>query len=464
MAALIPARAWYHEGVVRLVLVGLALAACQRHGSSLPADDTCGGKAHAEGPLAWIADDYPGAMACARRRHVPLVVDLWAPWCHTCLSMKSTVLRDPSFTADHDRFVFVALDTDREANAPALARLSISAWPTYYVLDDDEQVLARFVGAGSVAQFHGFLDAGERARAGGVPAADAHLLGAQRALAIKDLPTADTELTAALAAAPATWSQRAETLGALILTKRKRGDYAGCLDVADRHMAETGNAVAASDFLVTFATCAEQAKDDARVPVLRERAVARWRQLLADPNAQLSVDDRADAMASLWEMLDALGRHDEALALAEQTRALLDDAASRAPTPLAAMTFNWPRAQAYAYLGRPLALAPALEQSAHDLPGEYDPRARLGWILWQAGKLDDAARWTDDALKMVYGPRKARLMSQRASIAEAAGDHAAAHAYREQVVALWEALPASQQSPDALAQAKAALGGELAAH
>lgn len=37
------------------------------------------GAAAAAGP-ATIADDYPGALAEAKRLRVPLVVDVWAPW------------------------------------------------------------------------------------------------------------------------------------------------------------------------------------------------------------------------------------------------------------------------------------------------------------------------------------------------------------------------------------------------
>ena len=36
-----------------------------------------GAGAAAPGP---IADDYPGALAEAKRLGVPLVVDVWAPW------------------------------------------------------------------------------------------------------------------------------------------------------------------------------------------------------------------------------------------------------------------------------------------------------------------------------------------------------------------------------------------------
>jgi thioredoxin-like negative regulator of GroEL len=415
-----------------------------------------------EGSLEWIRDDYAGALACANAKHVPVVLDLWAPWCHTCLSMQTTVLVDPSFAADAGKFVFASLDTDKDVNAAALAKLAISAWPTFYVVGGDETVLARFVGAASVAQFHAFLDAGAKAVAGGAAAADAHLLGAERALAVKDLATADTELTAAITGAPADWVRRPDVLGSLIMTKDKRGDLAGCVDVAERYMAATGNAAVASDFLVSAMDCADAAAKDKKLDAkqiekVRKDAVARWQALLGDASAQLSVDDRSDAMASLRDALDKLGDKAGAKAIAEQQAKLLDDTAGKAPTPLAAMTYNWPRAEVYVYLGRPLDLVPALEKSAADLPKEYDPPARLGWLLFKANKLPDAASWTDKALALAYGPRKARLLGLRADIAKAAGDAAAEKDFRAKAVAQYEGLPKGEQMPDALAAAKAAL-------
>jgi thioredoxin-like negative regulator of GroEL len=435
----------------------LVLVACNSH-EMAASSDPCA-KARPEGQMSWIADDYPSALACAKHKQLPIVVDLWAPWCHTCLSMQSTVFTDRSFAAERDKFVWLALDTDREANAPALAKLSTSAWPTFYVLDADESVLARFVGGASVPQFHDFLAAGAKAKAGGIAAADARLLGAERALAIKDYDTADAELAAALAAGPKDWPRRPDVLASMILTKLKKGDPAGCLAIADEHMNDTGHAAAASDFLVTAMNCADQrAKNDpARIQAMRERAVARWKALLADPAAVLSVDDRSDAMASLREALVALGKTDEAKQTAEAQRTLLDDAAAKAATPMAAMTYNWPRADVYAYLGRPLELVPALEKSARELPNEYDPRARLGWIYLKANQLPEAAHWTDEALKLVYGPRKGRLLTQRADIAAATGDQATERRMREDAVKLYATLPPGQQLPDALTKAEQAL-------
>src|ERR1043165_6912433 len=97
--------------------------------------------AHEGGPMAWIADDLPSALQCAAKRKQAVVLDLWAPWCHTCLSMQTTVFTDASFEADASKFVFAALDTDRDANAAAVAKYPPSAWPTFYVIGPDEQVL-----------------------------------------------------------------------------------------------------------------------------------------------------------------------------------------------------------------------------------------------------------------------------------------------------------------------------------
>ncbi len=448
-----------------LTCLACPLVACKGGATSgkeappAPAADPCI-KAKPEGPLAWIADDYGAALACAKQKKVPLVIDLWAPWCHTCLSMQSTVFQDPSFAKDKDKFVFLALDTDREANAPPLAKLSISAWPTFYVVNSaDEKVLARFIGAASVDQFHEFIDAGGRALTGQVAAGDARLLSAERALAVKDYEAADQELTAALKVGPTAWMRRPEVIEDLMLAKYQRKDFAGCLALAEQHLDETGNAANASDFLAGALGCAKEREKDEpdRVKALRERAITRWQALIADPKSPLSVDDRSDAMANLRGALDDLGKKDDAKAVAEKQAALLDEAAAKATSPMAAMTYNWPRCEVYVYLGKPLDLVPALEKSAADLPKEYDPRARLGWIYFKAGKLDDAAKWTDQALAMVYGPRKARVLTQRADIAAAAGDKAGEKRFREQVVQLWESLPPAQQSPENLAKAKQAL-------
>ena len=87
--------------------------------------------------------------------------------------MKHYVLVDPGLAPLADRFVWVAIDTDKPKNAAVLTKLKVEAWPTFFVVGpDDESVQARFIGAASVKQFREFLLQGER----GVQSADGGLV------------------------------------------------------------------------------------------------------------------------------------------------------------------------------------------------------------------------------------------------------------------------------------------------
>ncbi|MEZ4359310.1 MAG: thioredoxin family protein [Kofleriaceae bacterium] len=452
--------------------LGLGLGACRRAEPPMrsaeatatktpAAADACAG-AKASGPLRWFHDDYGAALACARARKQPLVVDLWAPWCHTCLSMQETVFQDPELAGPAERFVFLALDTDREVNAKAVARMPPGAWPTFYVVSsEDEAVQARFVGAASKAQFLDFLEQGARGASAGTSAgsADDLLRQADRAVVIKDYPAAVTSYKAALTAAPKDWTRRPDALVSLAGAHRRAGDLEACVALGETALGQTGAAASVTDFLVVTLGCADGLPEQAakRQKAFQRAAAERLTALLADPAAQLSVDDRSDAMMNLRTLQDALGQRDAARATAAAQRALLDDAAAAASSPRAAMTYNWPRAEVYVYLGKGLELVDDLEASAAALPDEYDPPYRLAWTLLQSGKAEEAAAWCDKAKQLVYGPRKARVINLAIDIAVARKDAAAERAGRAELVAMYQALPAEQAAPEALAKAQAAL-------
>jgi thiol-disulfide isomerase/thioredoxin len=48
-------------------------------------------------------EDFDAGMAKAKAEGKAVLVDAWAPWCHTCLSMQNYVLNDPSLASLGER-------------------------------------------------------------------------------------------------------------------------------------------------------------------------------------------------------------------------------------------------------------------------------------------------------------------------------------------------------------------------
>ena len=460
--------------MTRLLAIGLCAAAagCGGNKDDRPAAKPAPEAAPADprpanAGISWLEDDYAGALASARREGKPLVIDMWAEWCHTCLSMQHYVLTDKAFDPIADRFVWVSIDTEKEANAPVLARYPIEFWPTFFVISPaDESVQARFVGAATVAQFREFLTQGERghldaiAQGGGLADDDPMRLArdGDRAALAGDHAAADAAYGAALAKAPADWPRRPDVLVAQIAARYHSEQWEACVELGNSVWMETGHAASAADFLYYAGECAEHlpAKDPRRAEILA-RGVKRLDRLVHDRNAPLSIDDRSDAMRIERVLLERSGDREGAKHLAHEQRALLDEAAAAAPNAHAASTYNWPRAEVYVYLGIGAELVDDLEASEKGIPQSYDPPYRLAWVLHRIDRNDDALAAANRALEKGYGPRKARVLMLIAEIQAARGDRDGEIAARRQVVEVYESLPDGQKQPGSLARAREAL-------
>jgi thioredoxin-like negative regulator of GroEL len=235
--------------VVLSVLV--ALAACDKSkseqvastatGSDQPTAPEIDAATEGAGTITWIHDDYAAALERARSEDKPIVIDMWAPWCHTCLSMQHTTLVDAGLNAVSPRYIWLGLDTDKEANAGALAKFPVKVWPTFFVVSpENEAIQARFQGAASVVQFREFLVQGEKghleakASAGKLTRNSVGWTvrdGDQKAVA-GDFQQAASSYEAALSKAPKDWPRTPDVLVAQISALYKAKAFDACVDLA----------------------------------------------------------------------------------------------------------------------------------------------------------------------------------------------------------------------------------------
>ncbi len=424
--------------------------------AAVPAGGAGAAASKGPGKLTFVEDDLPGATARARAEGKALFVDAWAPWCHTCLSMKNFVLGDPSLGALADRVVFASVDTDRPEAAAFLARHTVKAWPTFFVIDPGaDRVVGYWAGSASLRELRGLVEEGLAEMRGGAtdPAARA-FVEARAAHAGGDPARAAASYERALAAAPPSWPSRGAAYVGWMESLAGAKAWADCARVGQAHAGEVMGSSAPGDFATYLLTCAEKLPAGPDQTAARRAAVALLQTITAHPPADASVDDRQDALDQLSEGLAALGDAPGARAAQEARAVLLEQAASAAHTPEQAQTFDYARANTYLALGRAADAVKMLEQRRREMPDAYEPPARLAGVLYKTGQLPEALAAVDLAIARAYGPRRLRYLKLRADILAKTGDLAGSLAARRDEVKGWEALPPGQASPEQLAEAR----------
>ncbi len=401
-----------------------------------------------DAPLAFIENDYAGALAQARDRHLPLFIDAWAPWCHTCLSMRSFVFVDPSVRALGDRFVWLALDTEREENAAFVSARGLRTLPTLYVVDPaTERAIVAWPGSLMPNELESLLEdaaaamkqPGSRQELAG-DAATALLRG-HRARAEGQLDDAVTAYRAAIAASPPNWPKRAEAVDALVTCLADRGQRGACVTTAADEAPRLPPGTALADVLRAALGCADDLPSGAPERARLVDLVAQGEGVASDRSQPILADDRSDLYDYLVHAQRELAHGDDAKRLARAWVTFLEEESSRATTPAARAVFDAHRLVAYAAVGDPLRAVPMLERSERDFPNDYNPPARLARVYLETRRYAEALAATKRALDRAYGPRKLRLWALQADVYEALGETASARS------ALRDALDFARAEP-----------------
>lgn len=403
--------------------------------------------------VGFIADDLTRARALARAQRKALFVDAWAAWCHTCLSMRNYVLNQPSLGSLEERVVFAAIDTDRPENASFLERHTVSAWPTFFMIDPrDDRVVGYWPGSASLTEMRGFiedsleaLDAIEKGSASGT-APLSLLLAAKAAEARADNAAAAELYGRAVSTAPPSFRRRGEAVSGWIEALFRAGKAEPCVKVGLEHLNQIEGSSRPTDITHLIFECTQGLPEGQRLAP-RRTLVAHLQELAERPSPDASPDDRADTQEQLADALLVMGDRAGARAAEERRLSILEQAALAAPSPEAAATYDYGRASAYRALGRPDEAVRMLEERERQLPDSYEPPARLAAILEDLGRWGEARAAIDRALAHAYGPRRLRYLALKARVQQKLGDHAGAVATLEQEVEGHAALKRGSADP-----------------
>ena len=379
--------------------------------------------------IAFIENDYARALLLAKTQKLPLFIDVWAPWCHTCLSMRAYVFADEPMKKRAGDFVWLAIDSENDTNAAFLDKYPVKELPTFWVVDAAaEKPALKWLGSATAPELLGLLDdallAIHHGDTGGE--AGAQLLLGHQETAAGHGESAVKAYRAALAAAPPGWAKRSEVVDALTERLAALKQYADCVDLALAEISSMQPGTALSDTVQTAINAAEELPKTApsRGEAL-SRLATKVRDLATDPSLPILADDRS----GLFEHL-VYATRDDAVAsrkAASDWAAFLENQASRAPNAAARAVFDAHRLNAYIELGPKAILergVPMLQQSERDFPKDYNPSARLARAFFELKRPADALAEVDRALTLAYGGRKLRIYDLRADIQKARGDAA----------------------------------------
>ncbi len=359
---------------------------------------------------AFIEDDYPRALAEAKSKNVPLFVDAWASWCHSCVSLKNFVFTDPRIAPETSHFVWLAVDTENPKNADFVARFPNAVLPTLRVIDpSNEKALLTWEGT----------------------------LTAPELVDTLDEVRGETKKNDASVA-------RDEDAGVMQLSLA--GNNAACAKSASDLIGKLPNGTQRVDVAVTGAGCATELPKDQQQKYLPQ-LLDELKKITSDKSLPILADDRSGAFEALVDAGNATGEKTAARENAVAWATFLEGEARNAKSPAERAVFDPHRLLAYLALNQPERAIPMLEQSAKDFPDDFNPPARMARAYFEMGKYDDAIANSDHALALAHGPRRVKIALVKVDALAKKNDVTAERQTLTDTIAFVATLPESQASP-----------------
>lgn len=375
--------------------------------------------------------------------------------------MRANVFTDSALARYAGQFVWLSIDIEKASNAPLLKKLTIEGVPSFFVLDGKtEKVAFRWLGSATVAQFGRIFDDALRAVGGSRDRTKEMLARADRLYAEGKNAEAAKAYQETLAAAPPGWPSYGRATESLLFAQQASGEFPVCVATALKAYPKLKNTASASNVASVGLDCAlslpAENPDRAKHIAALETAS---REVLGNPKVKIAADDRSGIYTALIAARDDAKDTAGKRRTTEEWAAFLEKEAAAARTPDQRAVYDSHRLSAYLELEAPERAIPMLQQSERDLPGDYNPPARLAVAYNAMKQYADALAASDRALAKAYGPRKLGILQTRADIYFAMGEKEEAQQTMSDAIALAESPPEGQRSDKRIAALKKKLEG-----
>jgi thiol-disulfide isomerase/thioredoxin len=375
----------------------------------------------------FIEGDYEFARSEAERRGLPLFVDVWASWCHTCLSFRQYVVPDPEIAPLSDSFVWLAIDSESANSRAFLERYPTRNLPTLWVIEPKTQTpLLKWIGAATPRELVTLLKAADEQRAlqetdptqGGSTRV---LVRAQRVSAEGSPYEAIVLYRAALAGARPDWPLRARALEGLSMRLSETKQDAEVVRLALDNAEDVKPGTALVNLLINALEASQKLPIDAAERAQLPRLIQLGTCIAEDATQPILLDDRSSLFMSLVQA-QAPREPSEAQRLARIWASALESAAAKAKTPAARRVWDPHRVEAYLALHEEAKAIPMLQKSEKENPDDYNAPARLARVLFAMDRKNDAEAAIERAVAHCDGPRRLRLYLLQADILVAKED------------------------------------------
>ncbi len=375
--------------------------------------------------------------------------------------MRAFVFTDKALARHAGQFVWLSIDTEKPRNAAFLQKFPVQVWPSFFVVDPaSEKIALRWVGGATVPQLEKILADGRVAVSGKGRGIEQLLAGADRLYGEGKNAEAAAAYREALARAPRDWPRYSRATESLLFALQSAKAPEDCARAARDALARLARTSSAANVASIGLDCAvDMGRENPGRAELVAALAAASREILGAPRPDIAADD----ISSLYESLaaergDAKDEPGRRVVLSERA-SFLEAQAARAKTPEERAVFDSHRVATYIALGEPERAIGMLEASERDLPGDYNPPARLALAYKAMKRYDEALAASDRALAKAYGPRKIGILQTRADIYAGKGDAAAARGTMEEALRYAQELPAGQRSEKTIASLKKKLEG-----